>query len=179
MRDREWRHITNEAANEVANDVGIIQAPVSIGEAVSLRDAFESITQQLYGDPFDNVVNDGYYPGDEYREEITWGDDPRLMIDIDSSGHLGATPEHEGTGEYFRVMIRNNRYIPQWKNRWDDVWNYFPDDDDLGIPRNYPTYGSACDFIRHFSHINATEIPLTSIIGREELPDEKIYLYYR
>ena len=85
MRDREWRHITNEAANEVANDVGIIQAPVSIGEAVSLRDRFESITQQLYGDPFE-------YPGDEYRGEITWGDDPRLTIDIDSSGHLGATP---------------------------------------------------------------------------------------
>lgn len=163
MRDREWRHITNEAADEVR----IVPTPVS------LREAFESITQQLYADPYE-------YPGDEYRGEITWGAEPRLTLDIDSSGHLGATPEQEGAGEYFRVMIRNNRYIPQWKNRWDDVWNYFPDDDDLGVPRNYSTYAAACAFIRRFSHINVdTEIPLTSIIGREELPDEKVYLYYR
>lgn len=162
MRDREWRHITNEAVDEI-----------SVGwTPISLREAFETITQQLYGDPYE-------YPGDEYRGEITWGAEPRLMLDIDSSGYLGATTEQEGEEAHFRVMIRNNCYIPQWKNRWDDVWNYFPDDDELGTPRNYPTYGGVCEFIRRFSHINVGNIPLTSIIGRGDLPDEKIYLYYR
>lgn len=165
MRDREWRHITNEAADEVR----IGWTPISI------RNSFESIVQQLCVDPFDNVANDGYYPGDEYSVDF----EPRLMLDIDNSGHLGATPEQEGGQEFFRVMIRNSRYIPQWKNRWDDVWNYFPDDEELGIPRNYPTYGDACEFISRFSHINVGNVPLTSIIGRGDLPDEKVYLYYR
>lgn len=162
MRDREWRHITNEATDEIR----IVPTPVS------LREAFESITQQLYADPYE-------YPGDEYRGEITWGDDPRLTIDIDSSGHLGATPEQECGQEFYRVMIHDNWYIPQWKNWQDWVWNYFPDDIELGTPRRYFTYGDACVFISRFSHINVGNVPLTSIIGRGDLPDEKVYLYYR
>lgn len=169
MRDREWRHITNEATDEIR----IGWTPISI------RNSFESIVQQLCVDPFDNVGNDGYYPGDEYRRETGWAE-PRLMLDIDSSGHLGATPEQEGRQEFYRVMIHDNWYIPQWKNWQDWVWNYFPDDVELGTPRRYFTYEDACVFISRFSHINVgTDVPLTSIIGRGDLPDEKVYLYYR